>query len=126
MSDAMTDIGRDQARSEAYERYLEALTDYLESPGDTKLLLLKGLAEAVDSVKRGYWGSGNTKLASSLDETLYRLESKDRLGWGRFLLQLGPHNRFYKRLKKLSPYDGKIIVGVVSRNKYEVVIDDGE
>ena len=116
MSDALTDIARDQERASAYERYLGAICDWLQDPTDDKLALIVTHAEDCDSVRRGYW-TGKTNLADRARESARRPKDGDIREWSRLLTPIvaqSEHNYpgLERRLYKLSPFAGRRLVVV--------------
>ena len=82
MSDALSDIARDQERGEYLDNFYKNLTDYLENPSDEKLGNLKRIAEMTDSVRGGYWG-GKTNLLKNLEKRLKELGEGNKNSWAR-------------------------------------------
>ncbi len=85
MSDALTDIGRDQARTSAAEDYILAVLHHLEttrSPETASAVIAS--AHLCDHIPRGYW-QGSTNFAASAEGTLRGLEVADPLCWARTL-----------------------------------------
>ena len=113
MSDALTDIARDQSRGEKYRNFLELLTDYLESKDKTKDALKKIIeaARETDSVRGGYWG-GRTKLFHGLLQRINALEKGDESEWARLLAEMNSRYPLYKRVKAISPFVGKMLIHV--------------
>ena len=113
MSDGITDSYRDQRRGECYDEFLESLAGYLENKTQENLRVLRMAAESVDGVPRGLM-TGQTNLAQGLDQVIGRLAENDQRTWGELLLIAVDryHKDTYKRLKKLSPFTGKILIGV--------------
>ena len=74
MSDALTDIARDQRRAEARRKWLIALGKYLLGRGTKKAVL--EAAEACDSIPRGYWGR-QTQLAKRTNKIIQKLKARD-------------------------------------------------
>ncbi len=107
MSDAFTDIDRDQRRWRNYWNFLNLLTDYLEKKPDDAELLRQVIeaAENTDAVGRGYWG-GRTYLSAGIKERIKLLRKGDRIEWVRLLAQAisNPSARQRQRLKAISPF----------------------
>ena len=76
MSDAFTDLARDQRRFDAYRKYLKCLVSHIEHSSDESYKDLKESANAVDSIKAGYWGK-QTNISDSIDEQLSKIKVKD-------------------------------------------------
>lgn len=113
MSDGITDSYRDQRRAECYDDFLKILVSYLENQTEENFKRLKSTAESVDGVPRGLM-TGQTSFAKGLDQVVARLIENDPRIWGRLLLTAvnSYPNKVYKRLKKLSPFAGKILIEV--------------
>ena len=113
MSDGITDSYRDQEREERYGDFLVSLANYLENKTPKILRALNAAASAVDDMPRGLM-IGQTNLAQDLDLMTTRLIENDQRTWGQLLsTALGRYpGKVYKRLKKLSPFAGKILIEV--------------
>lgn len=110
MSDALTDIARDQRRGTLFEDYLANLANYLEKPNKKKYKVLKDSAELVDSVPRGYWG-GSTSLSNGIGIYIKRLKEGDKTTWGK-LLNVSKGREQYNQLIKISPFKDKLRIHV--------------
>ena len=113
MSDALTDIARDQRRGRNYYGFLTLLTDYLEKKADDKELLGQVIeaAKDTDAVGGGYWG-GRTQLSVSLEERIRLLRESDRTEWAKLLAQTSSEPSVYQRLKAISPFPAALLVQV--------------
>lgn len=113
MSDGITDSYRDQERAERYRDFLKAVVKFIENQTPENLTLLTRAAEAVDGVPRGLL-SGTTKLAKGLQALIDGLIVKDPKVWGNLLLTAVGDlpDKTYKKLKALSPFAGKVLIGV--------------
>lgn len=131
MSDALTDIARDQRRAENHEDFCFVLADYLDEPTDEKKAELADAAVRCDAVPRGYWGD-RTKLAKGLDKWLSDLFRKqDRVAWANLLLSvhdiycLRSRKRWkcslYDKLKSFSPFAGKLFTVVDYGNGFATI-----
>ena len=100
MSDAFSDIGRDEEREKFMNKYFNALADYLENDSLANGGVLIISAQRVDSVKRGYFGK-ETNITSWLSEITKKLKEKDKKFWGQ-LLEEAKFSDSYEKLKKLS------------------------
>ena len=110
MSDALTDMARDERRSRNYYSFLSSLADYLESKdGDQELFeQVVRTAKNTDAVKRGLWG-GSTRISDGLVERVERLKQKDPKEWAVLLIEAYEHNYFsFERLKGISPFVGSL------------------
>lgn len=108
MSDALTDISRDQERGRRYDTFLKALKAYLKEPTPDNRGEVVRLAQETDEVVGGYFG-GRTRLAEDIEKKLDLLSGGDRAAWAKFLFSLHD-TRDFKDLKKLSPFAGKLLV----------------
>ena len=84
MSDAFTDIVRDQERAGCYSRYLGAVRAFLSHPTKKNRKAAIAAASKTDGVAGGYFG-GRTRIAGGVEEMLDRLKSNDRQTWVEFL-----------------------------------------
>lgn len=108
MSDALTDIARDQERARAFEAFLEKLTEYLSSPTEAAREVVVKYAQYVDAIAGGYL-SGKTNLASFVRNNLEGLVNQDRKAWAR-VLKMALDSTFYYQLKDMSPFRGKVML----------------
>jgi hypothetical protein len=100
MSDALTDIRRDQVRAECYESFLAAIADYFENPSSEAEAKVRDAAQKTDEVPRGYH-HGPTSLCSIFDNGMWtRLTTKESSMVNKFLdgHKESPH---FPRLSKL-------------------------
>jgi hypothetical protein len=113
MSDALTDIARDQWREEEYKEYLRFFIDYLEKPNKKKFKKLLEAAESTDSVPRGYW-KGRTALADKLQSNIDLLNKRDAKAWATLMFKIKDlfwtGHPLYQKVKKMSPWQGKIVM----------------
>lgn len=116
MSDALTDIARDQERNERYRIFLETLANYLKDPVEKNYDLLKKAAEDVDEVRGGYW-SGRTKIASNLKERTENLLNKNIEEWSK-LLDSVYGTEFYKKFRSISPFKNKTLIFIEEHRAY--------
>lgn len=114
MSDALSDIARDEERGARFELFFLKVKEYVKNPNSDTLKSAIEAAEEVDSVGRGYWG-GETNLGDDIDNCLQRLVSSDmvikELEWAK-LLGLAIRSYKFQELKALSPFADKIVVFV--------------
>lgn len=85
MSDALSEIARDQERNSAFQQYLLALCRWCEagfSP-EMRTEVIKA-AEDTDLVRGGYWGS-STNLLARIEKRLDLLAAGDLKQWGRLI-----------------------------------------
>lgn len=112
MSDALTDISRDQQRASAYHRYLVAIIHWVESGhGAEQRTAVKEAAEATDLVRGGYWGGG-TNISGRIEERLTALETGDPQQWGRLMMEASDewNPEVKSRLQAASPWkDGALV-----------------
>lgn len=69
MSDALTDIARDERRAKLCAVYVRAVWIFLQTLEKTSAQRVRKAAEATDAVPIGYWGS-RTSLVKQLDAGL--------------------------------------------------------
>jgi hypothetical protein len=111
VSDALSDIARDERRAAAYMDFLQALVDYVISPDNTHLTAIYTAADECDSIPRGYWG-GRTDLGSRerCRELAEGLTAQKPEPWAWLLNELSEDywtgNR-YTTAKVLSPWPNK-------------------
>lgn len=120
MSDAMTDIARDQARGALFQGFIEYLiktikkirTEGLQSETVTVMMgELEEKAKETDAVGTGYFG-GRTNLAQNFKDWVSGLAENDSQVWARLLASMFPRkldfvNPRYTQLKRISPFNGK-------------------
>ena len=109
MSDALTDIARDEKRGRLHDAYLESIRQYLLKPNEKNKQKVIKEAQEVDGVRGGYFG-GPTHIAMGVEARLANLKDGDKDTWGRFLSGVTGENR--KALKELSPFAGKLLIFV--------------
>jgi hypothetical protein len=115
MSDALTDIARDERRTNAAGDYIIAVLNHLQSsatPESASAVIAS--AQHCDDIPPGYW-QGSTNFAASAETTLRGLEQADRLAWAR-TLSLASHlfiwGKTVSKLLALSPWPDKSMVEV--------------
>lgn len=126
MSDALTDINRDQTREKKVSDCLEKLCTYLEDPSKDNYETLKASAKSADSIPRGYY-HGRTNLEEDLESLLSKLRNGDEIEWARFLSAFYSSIRdsdLYKRFENLSPFKGKIVIRVSYGNGFLLNTDE--
>lgn len=108
MSDAFTDIARDERRAQNYTEYLETLFKYLTGT-ETEEGLIES-SKQVDDVPRGFW-NGRTELASeeNLNQSK-KLKAGDDEAWLKFLTTLQGETQ--KKFQKISPFANKHILSI--------------
>lgn len=111
MSDALTDLARDQRREVAYGNFIEYVLEFLRKPTAVNRKKVVTTAEQCDDIPRGYWGS-RTNLSKQLNETLESLLSGDRKTWVRLLRTVDNGTKIYNDLKSISPLNNEIFIGV--------------
>jgi|SRR3989344_9292283 len=102
MSDANTDIARDEERNNRIMTYLEVLKSYLLSSTPEKRIAVIEAASFLDDYKyHGYW-TGPTAESVGLEDRLDKLASGDSEAWINFLKRFneGP---VLEEFKALSP-----------------------
>jgi hypothetical protein len=107
MSDALTDISRDEARSRAFSEYAAVLLDYVKDKATLKRVT--EAAECVDGVPQGYWGS-RTSFSEGAKDTAEKLKAGDPATWAQMIFNLKDSWsdwNLYAEYKKLSPFDEK-------------------
>jgi hypothetical protein len=102
MSDALTEIARDQKRNELYLRYVDLLVEFLnDSTAERKDAVIEA-ATSVDEVIGGYFGA-RTGFSQGLEDGLESLANKDRGAWDRFLPTYEGDSEVLARLKPFAP-----------------------
>lgn len=111
MSDALSDIARDERRAKELEKYLSALLDYLKNQIDENFLKVKQAAENVDSVGRGYW-RGSTNFAKTLKEDVEALLKGDKKEWINILMIVKDLSYYslFKKFLESSPFKDRILI----------------
>ena len=110
MSDALSDIARDQRRGQRYMSYLDTIRVFLAKPTKKNRQAVSKVALNTDQVQRGYF-SDRTSLAEQVDVLLSGLKSGDKRIWAKFLFSLRDNWEFQK-FKKLSPFTGQLLISV--------------
>jgi hypothetical protein len=110
LSDALNDIEKDITRVKLMNKFLEKITQYLSSPTDNAKTEVLESAKEVDDVPYGYFGGG-TEMASFVEKNIDRLKNKSPKAWGK-LLRIAIGTQYYRQLKELSPFKGKIMLVV--------------
>jgi len=76
MSDALSDIARDERRERRREEYINLLFDYLSNPTKEKNKIALKAAVATDAVHGGYWGH-QTNYVTNHEKIIKGLKTKD-------------------------------------------------
>lgn len=84
MSDGMSDIAKDEQRSQLYGEYITKVNKFIACPNKETLEEVVMAACAVDSVGIGYWG-GQTDIFSKIEKALDELKSRHGDKWEEFL-----------------------------------------
>jgi hypothetical protein len=113
MSDALTDIARDERRAREFERFAELVLEHLR--GKATVDAVKIAATDVDGVPRGYWG-GQTSFADKVEVMLQKLRENDEATWLRWLRLINESWGLYDTTKEASPFKGKFIIWKRGRN----------
>jgi len=108
MSDGLTEVSRDEERTEMRNEYFNSLTKFLKDSSIDNYHFLQQSAEDADSIRGGYW-TGKTSLAKNLNKRLILLEEGDKKTWLRLLISLNEDEEIYNELKELSPFSEKDI-----------------
>ena len=101
MSDALSDITRDQQRGEAIDVYYELLIRYIN--GEALINDLHKVAQEIDDIRGSYWGSGHTTFKQHVSEQADRLKAGDKKEWA-YLLRTMERSRAADKLRRLSPW----------------------
>ncbi|MBM3255915.1 MAG: hypothetical protein FJZ04_00365 [Candidatus Moranbacteria bacterium] len=109
MSDALTDIARDEQRGRLWSKYLYAIEVFLEEPTNNNRRRVAELARETDSVRGGYM-SGITNLQENLEETLNGLMKGNKEVWVKFLSTMRNAPDLFKRFKSISPFPDKLFI----------------
>jgi hypothetical protein len=135
MSDALSDIARDERRGRAFSECLYNLANYLEKPSKITYSALRKSAEETDSVHGGYWGGGNTNLNNELIPFLRNLHKNDITTWVNLMDKAKDCYSEKKRLKSLSPVKDFVIfpinyhineLGDFTNIVYNLILQNGE
>ena len=84
MSDALSDIARDEKRNYLLGKYVVKAKKFSAEPCRENLDEAIAAAHAVDSVSGGYWG-GKTEIFYRIEKALNELKSKHGDRWEEFL-----------------------------------------
>ncbi|MFA5173743.1 MAG: hypothetical protein WC438_01020 [Candidatus Pacearchaeota archaeon] len=104
MTDAFSDISRDEERDELWGVCLRDIAIYLQKPTKKNKKLVMETAKAIDSVKGSYREVPKTNLTASLESNLEPLKNQDKTVWARLLFSLEKDSEIYQQLKSLSPF----------------------
>lgn len=110
MSDALSDIARDERRSSRAADYLRSLLEFLQEPSDERRGIVVAMAANVDRVPRGYNGS-KTNWSKDLSQRLDLLVAGDKNAWAKFLFSLSEQH-IVNLFKAISPFAGKMLISV--------------
>lgn len=107
MSDALTDIARDERRGRIFTSFLASVLDFLKDPTEGRKNLAIQTALSCDDIPRGYWGD-QTSLAKRAPELLDGLMRTDKSAWG-WLLYTALNATYdqFAQLQTLSPWPEK-------------------
>ena len=107
MSDALTDIARDQRRNRGFAAFISAILDFVKDPTEEARDTAMNLARSCDDVPRGYWGE-KTNLTEQATKLLLDILSADKTAWGWLLLVSSEVDTLaYRHLRRLSPWPTK-------------------
>jgi hypothetical protein len=125
MSDALTDIARDERRAAAFDVFADRLlvcVRYAQARDRRTLTIadrqfadvvdaVYAAARDVDAVPRGYW-NGRTSFAESAAALMEALRAGDERAWASWLRQVygGSNWKLYGEFKAVSPFVGKFLV----------------
>lgn len=106
MSDALTDIARDQERYKRTMAYLSALKVFLKHPTPEKRLAVIESVRRLDEYSyHGYW-TGPTQESVGIEQRLDKLVGGDSVEWRGFLERINDAYIFIV-FKALSPFGGE-------------------
>ena len=114
MSDALSDIARDEERYSGMNSFYEDLVNYLENPSKEKFDVLDEIAKETDFIRGGF-SSGKTNISLKLEREINKLSSGDKNSWAKLLIAVYDRDeirKIYSRLKKISPYADKVLFHV--------------
>lgn len=100
MSDAHTDIARDEKRIQAIECYLDTLFDYLTANQTIDQLI--AAAEKSDAIRRGYHSGRTNFTGEKHKELVDKLAASDQEAWRLFLSRIKDQN-LHQKFKAISP-----------------------
>ncbi len=127
MSDAFTDIARDERRARLVDNYTRDLISYLE--GNLSKKKLRERAKTASGGRHGYW-SGPRDFITDFDKNLRSLKRGGKTTWGKLLLSF-QNSHYLGYLFTLSPWYKKASVVIIDYGfgficNYEVFArDDG-
>lgn len=110
MSDALTDLARDERRAKLFNEYLKALKVFLEDQTAENKAAVVIAAAATDQVRRGF-NNGRTTLAKNVSDRIDLLAAGDKETWAKFLFSLDTTSGT-QIFKALSPFHGKCLLTV--------------
>lgn len=109
MSDASSEMARDERRAQNYLDYLDCLIGYLQDSGKVPYEQVEEAAKSTDSVLGGSCG-GRTGLQEGLKEKVEALKQGDKEEWAKLLYHLDNNEPQYQGLVDLSPFTGKTLL----------------
>lgn len=123
MSDAFTDIARDEQRARNFACFLTALQNWLVDSSKENYKKVIEAAKSTDAVRRGYWG-GQTSISVNIKERLKKLKNGNKVEWAIVLSWIiDGHWREFQELKKFSPFNEKLIFIVDYNEKLIFIVD---
>lgn len=107
MSDALTDIARDESRSKAIDRLINAFIAFIIESGPAERAIVQQRASECDGIPRGYWG-GSTNFTERIETALGGLLAKEPTAWAWLLcLAKSQGHPGADELFQRSPWPGK-------------------
>ena len=94
MSDALTDLAKDNMRGEKLYKYFLKLIEYLKVPEEEKRLELINASDEVDSISGGYFIS-RTRIKERLEKQLNNLQEGNKEEWAKVLRQIRYGSEMY-------------------------------
>ncbi|NCN07580.1 hypothetical protein GW933_02690 [Candidatus Falkowbacteria bacterium] len=110
MSDALTDMARDERRSRLFNDYLNSLRLFILDPTEENKVAVVKSVSTVDDVPRGFCGV-RTSLARDIEDKIELLKKGDKQAWSKLLFSLKDSPEF-NVFKAISPFAGKMIIAV--------------
>jgi hypothetical protein len=109
MSDALSDLARDQQRAEASREMWMAFGAFADAPSAERKQAALESAKNVDSISGGYWG-GCTRHVLKTPGWLEGIEREDSGTWAILILQIAEFDPEYaERLQEKSPLKGMLV-----------------
>jgi len=110
MSDALTDIARDERRAECFENFGRKVIEFIKNPNNDTRQEVTSAAKNTDNVVGGYWSRDKTNLEKGIDGRLDKLQNGDNEEWSGLLFAFDGNYKLWDELKAVSPFSDMVVV----------------